>query len=149
MGETAAFETQKRSRAQRTYEHQLVAVLLNLTVLGLFDEHWEWVEAGSFTILLVAAMALQLLLRSTLAIEDWSSNRLRRRPGGAFVAARILMSWLILAGSKFVMLAILTAIFGNALRFGGPHHGAIAFVVVVLTMLLTEQFAVRTYRALA
>jgi hypothetical protein len=61
---------------------------------------------------------------------------------------RYFTAWLILFGSKFVILEALSFAFGDALRFGGPFHGIVALIVVVVVMLAAEAILVKLYRRL-
>ncbi|MEL6948800.1 MAG: hypothetical protein AAGM16_01575 [Pseudomonadota bacterium] len=149
MTETTGIAAPTRSRAQRAYERTLLAVLLNLVMLGLFAEHWSWVHADSFSVLLIAALVLQLLLQITIQVEQALAGFFVNRAGRGAKIARFFSTWFLLAGSKFAMLGILSWVFSDLLHFGGPYHGVIAFVVVVMSMLLAEQVAVRVYRRLA
>ncbi|MDX1507672.1 MAG: hypothetical protein R3358_05295, partial [Woeseiaceae bacterium] len=54
---------------QRLFVRYLMATLIDLTVLNLFDEHWDYVTVDSFTISILAAILLQVLLKATLALE--------------------------------------------------------------------------------
>jgi len=47
---------------QQLFIRYFTAILIDLTVLNLFDEYWEYVEIDSFTISLLAALLLQVLL---------------------------------------------------------------------------------------
>ena len=57
-------------------------------------------------------------------------------------------AWLILFGSKFVILEALAQVFGDNVRFDGRWHGIITLIVVVVVMLVVEELIVRLYRAL-
>jgi hypothetical protein len=61
---------------------------------------------------------------------------------------RIFSAWLVLFGSKFVILAAINLAFGDDVSFGGPFHGIVAFIVVVVVMLVAEEAMVRFYRRL-
>ena len=50
------------SNRQRLFVRYLMATLIDLTVLNLFDEYWAFVTVGSFTISIYAAVLLQVLL---------------------------------------------------------------------------------------
>lgn len=138
-----------RTKAQRVYERYLLAILLNLAVLGLFAEHWSWVNADSFSVILLSAVVLQLLLQLTINLEKKIASKLQKYPSSLFKFVRFFWSWFVLAGSKFVMLGCLSWVFGPLLQFKGPYHGVVAFLIVLFSMLLTEQLAVRFYRLLA
>ncbi len=61
---------------------------------------------------------------------------------------RYFSAWLVLFGSKFVILEALSFAFGDGLRFGGRFHGIVPLIVVVVTMLVVEAVIVKFYRRL-
>jgi hypothetical protein len=61
---------------------------------------------------------------------------------------RYFSAWLVLFGSKFVILEALSFALGDRLRFGGPFHGIVALIVVVVTMLVVEAAIVKFLRSL-
>ena len=61
---------------------------------------------------------------------------------------RILIAWLVLFGSKFVMLEAISFAFGDDIVFGGPYHGLVSFIAVVVVMLVAEEAVARVYRRL-
>lgn len=137
------------SLRQRVFLRYLTATLVNLVVLLLFAEYWEHVIVGSFTIALLAAVLLQLLLKLTIVVEHRVAAFFNARPGGFAKFMRYFTAWLILFGSKFVILEALAFAFGDRLRFGGPFHGIVALIVVVVAMLAAEVILVKLYRRLA
>jgi hypothetical protein len=134
------------SPRQRGFFRYLTATLLDLAVLGLFAEYWEWVTASSFTILLLASVVLQVLLKLTIALEHRLAAFFNARPGGFAKFMRFFTAWLVLFGSKFLILEALVFAFGDRLHFGGPLHGVVALIVVVVTMLVVEAAIVMFYR---
>ena len=134
------------SPRQRVFYRYLTATLVDLAVLGLFAEYWEHVVATSFTIMLLAAVLLQLLLKLTIAVEHRVAAFFNARPGGFNKFMRFFTAWLILFGSKFVILEALALAFGDRLRFGGPFHGIVVLIVVVVVMLVVEAVIVKLYR---
>ena len=62
--EAAKSDTMLLSNRQRLFVRYLLAVLIDLTVLNLFVEYWDKIVIDSFTISLLAAVLLQILLRS-------------------------------------------------------------------------------------
>jgi hypothetical protein len=127
----------------------LTATLVDLVVLGLFVEYWQYVSADSFTIILLAAVVLQVLLKLTIVLEHRLAAYFNARPGGFAKFMRFFSAWLVLFGSKFVILEALALAFGDRLRFGGPFHGIGALIVVVVAMLALEAALVKFYRTLA
>jgi hypothetical protein len=121
------------------------ATLVDLVVLGLFAEYWEYVTVNSFTIMLLAAALLQVLLKLTIVVEHWVAAFFNARPGGFNKFMRYFMAWVVLFGSKFVILEAVVLAFGDRLRFGGPFHGVVALIVVVVAMLAIEAALVKLY----
>ena len=56
------------STSKRLFLHYFTAILLDLVVLNIFAEFWQYVTVHSFVISLFAAVLLQVLLKLTLAI---------------------------------------------------------------------------------
>jgi hypothetical protein len=136
------------SDRQRLFMRYFTAVLIDLLILGLFDEYWNKVHVESFTIMLLAAILLQVLLKITIAIEHVVAGFFNKRPGGFMKFMRFFCAWLVLFGSKFVILEALAMTFGERVRFSGVFHGIITLIVVVVVMLLAEEVIVRLYRRL-
>ncbi len=141
--------TNSSSNSQRLYSRYLLAVLIDLTVLNLCDEHWDWVSVTSFTMSILAAVLLQVLLKATLALEHWVAGFFTGKTSAMAKALRYFSAWLILFGSKFLMLGAIDFAFGDAITFSGPLHGVVAFIGVVALMLIAEEIAVRIYWRLA
>ena len=136
------------SPTQRGVLRYATATLVDLVVLGLFAEYWEHVIVSSFTVMLLAAVVLQVLLKLTIVVEHKVAAFFNARPGGFNKFMRFFCAWLVLFGSKFVILEALVLAFGDRLRFGGPFHGIVALIVVVVVMLVVEAVLVKLYRRL-
>jgi hypothetical protein len=57
------------STKQQVFLRYFTAIMIDLVVLNLFAEYWEHVAIDSFTISLLAAVLLQVLLKLTLMVE--------------------------------------------------------------------------------
>jgi uncharacterized membrane protein len=141
--------TELPTNSQRLFVRYLMATLIDLTVLNLFDEYWRHVTVDSFTISILAAILLQVLLKATLALEHKVAGYFNARSGAMAKFLRFFTAWLILFGSKFVMLGAIDIVFGDDVEFAGPLHGVVAFIIVVVVMLAAEETVVRFYRRLA
>jgi len=139
---------QTPSPRQRAFFRYLTATLVNLVVLNLFVEYGQHVVAASFTVTLLAAVLLQALLKLTIALEHRLAAYFNAKQGGTAKFMRFFSAWLVLFGSKFVILEALVFALGDRLRFGGPFHGIVALIVVVITMLVVEAALVKFYRSL-
>ena len=136
------------SDRQRLYIRYFTAVLIDLTILNLFAEYWDQVVVESFTFSLLAAVLLQVLLKLTLALEHRVGLWFSARPGTVTKVLRLFCVWLILFGSKFIMLGAIDLLFGDHIRFIGVAHGVFPFLVVVCAMLGAEELAARFFRSL-
>jgi hypothetical protein len=134
------------SLRQRAFMRYFTATLVDLVVLGLFAEYWEDVSVDSFTTIVLAAVVLQVLLKLTIVLEHRVAAYYNARPGGFNKFMRFFTAWLILFGSKFVILEALVLAFGDRISFGGPFHGIVALIVVVVVMLAFEAVLVKLYR---
>lgn len=140
--------TEPMKNSQRLYVRYLNAILIDLTVLNLFVEYWDLVVIESFTISVLAAILLQVLMKATIAVEHKVAVYFNAKSGGLARFLRFFCAWLVLFGSKFVMLGAIDLAFGAEVEFSGPAHGVVAFIVVVMVMLAAEEIAVRIYRRL-
>jgi hypothetical protein len=133
---------------QRLFVRYFTAILIDLVVLNLFVEYSENVSIDSFTTSLLAAVVLQVLLKVTIAVEHRVGAYFKARPGGLMKFLRFFCAWLVLFGSKFVILEAITLMFGDRVRFEGAFHGIITLIVVIVVMLVAEELVVRIYRRL-
>ena len=136
------------SLRQRVFSRYLTATLVDLAVLGLFAEYWEHVSVNSFTIMILAAVLLQVLLKLTIVLEHKVAAFFNARPGGFNKFMRFFTAWLILFGSKFAILEALVLAFGDRISFGGPFHGVVVLIAVVVVMLVVEAVLVKLYRSM-
>jgi hypothetical protein len=137
------------SDGQRLFVLFFTGALIDLVVLGLFNEFSDKVYVESFSTALLAAIVLQILLKATIAAEHRVLARFKGKSGAAWKALKFFVAWLILFGSKFVILEALTLVFGDRVHFAGMWHGIVWLIIVVVTMVVIEELVVRIYRRLA
>ncbi len=137
------------SKRQHLFFKYTLAVLIDLTVLNLFNEYWDYVFIEFFTISLLAALLLQFLLQVTIKIEHRVANYFKQRPGLRARILRGLSTWGILFSSKLVILEAINFSFGSSVVFSGPIHGLVAFIIVVVVIIIAEQTFSWIYRSLA
>lgn len=133
---------------QRLFMLFFTGTLIDLVVLGLFNEHSDKVYVESFTVALAAAVVLQALLKITIVAEHRVIALFKGKTGVAWKSLKYFTAWLILFGSKFVILEGLTFLFGHQVRFEGMFHGIVWLIIVVVTMLIAEELVVRVFRRL-
>jgi len=137
------------SNNQRLFMRYFTAILIDLTVLNLFVEYSSLVVIDSFTVSLAVAIVLQILLKLTMAVEHQVANYFNSKTGGFAKFMRFFCAWLVLFGSKFVILEAIVFFFGDNVSFGGPFHGLAILIAVIVVMLVAEEAVVRLYRRLA
>lgn len=136
------------SNRQRLFARYLVGALIDLVVLNLFAEYWSLVSVSTFTISLLAAVLLQALLKGTIAVEHWVAGFFKGKTSKLMIFLRFFCAWLVLFGSKFVILEALDLAFGDGVQFHGWLHGLVTLILVVVVMLIVEEVVVRIYRRL-
>jgi hypothetical protein len=137
------------SNRQQLFVRYFTAVLVDLTVLNLFNQYWDLVVVDTFMISLLAAVLLQVLLKVTLAIEHRIAAHFKAQSGTRAKILRVLSAWTILFGSKLLILEAIDLAFGDSVEFGGPVHGLVAFIVVVIAILGAEALIKWVYDSLA
>ncbi len=140
----------RRSRKQQIFTRYVLAVLIDLTVLNLFNQYWDYVFIQSFSISLLAAILLQVLLQTALIVEHRAADYFfGDKTGFKTKMLRILSAWAIIFISKLVILEAINFFFGTNVLFSGPLHGIVSFIVVVTAMIIAEQAIAKIYRSLA
>ena len=137
------------SDGQRLFVLFFTGTLIDLVILGLFAEYSDNVHVDSFSTMLLAAVVLQALLKLTIAVEHRVLALFTGKGGAAWTSLKFFVAWLILFGSKFVILEALTLVFGDSVRFEGLWHGIVWLIAVAVTMVVVEELIVRLYRKLA
>ena len=132
------------NKGQRLFLAYTLFILVDLAVLNFFDEFWGPVVIDSFAISFLAAALLQVLLRLTLHLEHRTADYFKKKGGKGAKGKRLLASWIVLFGSKFAILEAIDIVFGDRVLFGG----VIPFIVVVVTIILTEAALSKIYAML-
>jgi hypothetical protein len=134
---------------QRLFIRYFTAILIDLVVLNLFVEYSKNVTIDSFTTSLLAAVVLQVLLKLTIAVEHRLMAYFKAKPPSRLMTfTRFFFAWVVLFGSKFVILEAITLFFGDNVRFDGMFNGLVTLIVVIVVMLIAEEAIVRLYRRL-
>ena len=128
-------DSREYSKRQLLFIRYFSAILIDLTVLNLFNEFWDNVQIASFSISLLAAIVLQLMLQLTFRIEHGVGSHFQKKGQKGM---RLFAAWALLFGSKFVILWVLELLFGKKILFLGAFHGVVAFIIVIFTMVAAE-----------
>ena len=142
-------ETAMPTDRQRLFALFFIGTLIDLVVLSLFAEYSSHVFVDTFTTALLASIVLQILLKLTIIAEHSVLALFKGKTGAAWTGLKFFCAWLILFGSKFVILEALALIFGKDVHFTGVLHGLLWVIVVAVTMVVAEELVMRLYRKLA
>ena len=134
---------------QRIFVRYTYAILVDLVVLNLFNEYWDRVYIKDFTISLLMAILLQVLLQLTIRFEHRMAEWFKARPGKNTKIIRGFSTWAVLFISKLIILEAIDYAFGKDVLFYGAWHGLIAFIVVVTAIIVAEKSVGAYYRKLA
>jgi hypothetical protein len=119
-------------------------VLLFVVVINLFVQYAPQVIIESFSISILTAVLLKLMLDAILGLERRTSAWFASRQGAVSTILGAATTLLILFLSKFVILAITDIVFGDAVTLGG----FVDVVVLILTMILARKGLSLVYRRL-
>lgn len=106
-------------RRLRITPADVVDVFVYVVVLNLAAEYLPLVITETFTLSLLTAILLKLVLELVVAIKDRVKPRFRQ---ATTVIGKILAGlalWAVLVGSKFVVLELVAVAFADQVRLGG------------------------------
>ncbi len=93
-------------------------VLAYIVVLNLFVEHASAVVIDSFSISILTAILLKLMLDALLGVEHRVSTYFAAKPGRGFRILGPLSVFSILFFSKFLILEVVNFVFGDHVALG-------------------------------
>ena len=124
-------------------------VLVDLAVLGLFNQYWELVYIETFTVAILTAMLLQFLMQLALKVEHIAADYFFGGKTGTHIKVmRGVSAWAIIFVSKLIILEAISLAFGDSVVFSGPVHGVVSFIAVVVGIIVAEQTFLWIYRSL-
>ena len=114
-------------------------VLIYIIVLNLFVEYNPKVMIDSFTISIFTAVLLKILLEIILKLEHQVAAFFEGRK-----VLQIFFAWIILFGSKFVILEIVDIVFGEHVELGK----FVDVIVLVIALMVAREIFQQIYLAL-
>ena len=136
--------TQTVTRAQLRLTSAVTQLLVTIVVLNLFAEYVDTVVVASFTVSILTAVLLWLMLRVITRLEHRVSEYFRAKPGGLFRVLRILGVWAILFVSKFVIIEVVAVATAGKATLGQFFD----VVAIVLVLMAADRLMVWVYRKL-
>jgi len=125
-------------RLQPRIAAAVVDVFVYVVVLNLFVEYLPQVISETFTLSLLTAILLKGVLEIVVAAKNRVKARFRQAstPMGKVVAAVLL--WVVLFGSKFLVLEVVALVFRDRVSLGGFFS-----VTALILVLLVSRAVVR------
>ena len=125
-------------RLQPRIAAAIVDVFVYVVVLNLFVEYLPQVISETFTLTLLTAVLLKGVLEIVVAAKNRVKARFRQAstPIGKVVAAVLL--WVVLFGSKFLVLEVVALVFRDRVSLGGFFS-----VTTLILVLLVSRAVVR------
>lgn len=126
-----------REEATRSMEPRLTAAVVDIfvyvVVLNLFVQYLPSVLSETFTLSVLTAVLLKVVLEVVVAVKHRVKRRFTQastRPGRITAAA---LMWLVLIGSKFVVLTAVDIVFGSRVSLGGFVPVTVLIVVLLMS----------------
>jgi hypothetical protein len=132
------------SPAQARFLSWVSAVLVDIVVLNLFVEFVHTIVIDSFSISILTAVLLKLMVDAVKGLEHSVSAYFAAKRGAIWKPVRFLAVWLVLFLSKFVILEAVNVVFGDHLELGS----FIEIVGIIVTMLAANAALLAVYRSL-
>jgi hypothetical protein len=112
----------------------VIDVFVYVVVLNLAIEYLPAVISETFTLSLLTAVLLKVALEMVVLLKGVVLARLRAATTRRAKAAAGVLLWVVAAGSKVVVLALVDLVFGDAVSLGG----FIPVTLLVLALLLSR-----------
>jgi hypothetical protein len=122
------------SRHQELFGSWTAYLVIDIVVLNLLIEFVPSITIDSFYISILTACFLRLLLGVTLQVEHRVARYFRSKETKGLRLLGALVAYLVLFGSKFVILEIVDLVFRDHVDLGG----FVEIVAIALTLLAAE-----------
>jgi hypothetical protein len=132
------------TQAQYRFARALTEILVYIVVLNLFVEYVHAVVIDSFTVSVVTAVLLWLMLGGIVRLERRVASYFGRRKGVLPRVLRLLCIWAILFLSKFVILEVVAFVTAGRAVLG--HFFEV--VAIVLALMAAETLLGWVFRRL-
>lgn len=126
---------------QKMFQEMVLGILVYAVVLGFFEDYTDILSTWSYSITFLTAVVMQVLTYITFQLKDVVVNRFKGREGKKYLAAMIFGVWLIMFFSKFVFLAVINFIFGEAVTLSG----FVGLVLIIATMTVIKKLIDQIY----
>lgn len=133
------------SKNQQLFIEMVTGTLVYAVVLGFFNDYTDILDTESYSTTFFVAVVMQLLTYLTFYVKNIISKNYSKTAAFFHKAVTVFGVWLVLFLSKFVFLAVIDFIFGDAVEISG-FAGLIAIIV---SMTVVKQLIDYGYNKLA
>jgi hypothetical protein len=141
---STASKTITMTRAQERFASWMSDVLVYTVVLNLFVEYVDAVVIDSFTISLLTAVLLKLMLDLTLGIEHRVAHFFKQKEGTIYRVLGAVSVFAILFAGKLLILEVVDIVFGEHVDLG--HF--VEVVALIVAMIATRELMEWVYNRL-
>jgi hypothetical protein len=132
------------TRSQRRFASWMTDVLVYIVVLNLFVEHHEAIIIESFTISILTAILLKLMLDAIGSVEQRVHGFFEQREGPFFKTLGYILLFAILFLGKLLILEVVNIVFGDRVELG--HFFDV--VLLIIAMIAARELMAWIYRRL-
>ena len=135
--------------AERLEPHLAAAVVdvfVYVVVLNLFVEYLPKVISETFTLSLLTAVLLKVVLEIVVAAKNRVKARFRQASTPAGKVAAAVLLWVVLFGSKFLVLEAVALVFGDRVSLGGFFSVTLLILVLLLSRAAVRRLLQRPHR---
>ena len=112
----------------------VVDLFVYVVVLNLFVEYFPKVLVESFSLSLLTAVLLKVVLEVVVLVEHRVQARFRQATTGVGKVITVVLLWVVLIGSKFLVLEVVDLVFGSRVDLGG----FVPVALLIITLLLAR-----------
>lgn len=120
---------------QILFREMVLGTLVYAVVLGFFNDYTSILDTKSYSTTFLVAIVMQILTYLTLLLKKRIVSGFSQRGGSLSKVGMILGVWLVLFLSKFVFLAAIDFIFGQAVEISG----FVGLMAIIITMTLVKE----------
>lgn len=120
---------------QILFREMVLGTLVYAVVLGFFNDYTSILDIKSYSTTFLVAIVMQILTYLTLLLKKRIVSGFSQRGGSLSKVGMILGVWLVLFLSKFVFLAAIDFIFGQAVEISG----FVGLMAIIITMTLVKE----------
>ncbi|MFC4224712.1 hypothetical protein [Lysinibacter cavernae] len=132
------------TKAQAFVANLAIGVLLYSVVLGFFNDYTDVLVTRSYSVTFLLAIVMQALTMLTFALKNLIVRTSRASEHRLSTAAMIAGVWLVLFLSKFVFLAVISALFSEDVKI----NGFVGIMLIVATLTVLQRLAEWCYARL-